>query len=399
VALFDLRMPKATGLDCLRFAREKFPETRVIIISGAGEIKDAVLAMKDGAFEFVTKPFEREELINRVKNAFRDAALEQDNRTLRALVTLPPSSSTFISRTPAGQVLLDRVRKIAPLDSTVLITGESGTGKTTVARMIHELGPRTKQPFVALNCASLPRELIESELFGHTKGAFTGAVSDRPGRVEMADGGTLFLDEIGDLPLELQPKLLTFLQDRSFTRIGSNQVHTVDVRLVSATHQDLPQMCRDKRFREDLFFRLSVLSLHVPSLAERLADIPELSEVILRRIAQRRGVAALSIDREALGSLQSHSWGGNVRELENVLERASAFCDDATIRARDLEFHSGSVPTRRASLAGRTLDDIEMQAIRDTLEANGGNKALAARQLGISEKSIYNKMKRFGMSL
>jgi DNA-binding NtrC family response regulator len=247
--------------------------------------------------------------------------------------------------------------------------------------------------------------LVEAELFGHTKGAFTGAINDRPGRAEIADGGTLFLDEIGDLPLELQPKLLTFLQDRTFQRIGSNKVYTVDVRLIAATHQDLAGMCRERRFREDLYFRLNVISLHVPALRERLEDIPELTQQILQRIGRRRGQPALVCELAATAALQRYPWHGNVRELENVLERASAFCDDAVIGVADLAFPATTAgpfveppASTPLTLAGSTLDGLEKQAILDTLQATGGNKAEAARRLGISEKSIYNKMKRFGLS-
>jgi len=271
--------------------------------------------------------------------------------------------------------------------------------------MIHQSGPRSSGPFVTVNCASLPRDLVEAELFGHAKGAFTGAVNDRPGRAEIADGGTLFLDEIGDLPLELQPKLLTFLQDRTFQRIGSNKVYAVDVRLIVATHQDLAFMCREKRFREDLYFRLNVLSLHVPPLRERVGDIPDLAQEILKRIGQRRGQPPLVFDHATVAVLQQQPWRGNVRELENVLERASAFCETDTIQAEDLVFESASLPASETqavsvppiSLAGKTLAEVEKQAIVDTVRACGGNKAKAARQLGISEKGMYNKMKRHGI--
>jgi DNA-binding NtrC family response regulator len=269
--------------------------------------------------------------------------------------------------------------------------------------MIHQMGPRASKPFVVVNCASLPRDLIEAELFGHTKGAFTGATDDRPGRAEVADGGTLFLDEVGDLPLELQPKLLTFLQDRTFQRIGSNKEIQVDVRVIAATHQNLALMCEKKSFRPDLFFRLNVLNLAVPPLRERVEDIPELAREILRRIGSRRSCEPLQIDDQATRVLQSHQWPGNIRELENVLERASAFCEGTVITAGDLGIDGTSSPSpsgepaKTDSLAGQTLNEIEQRAILETLEACSGNKALAARQLGISEKSIYNKMKRHGI--
>ena len=277
--------------------------------------------------------------------------------------------------------------------------------------MIHQQGPRAAGPFVAVNCASLPRDLIEAELFGHTKGAFTGAAGDRPGRVEIANGGTLFLDEIGDLPLELQPKLLTFLQDRIIQRIGSNKEIPVDVRLITATHQDLSAMCVQKRFRQDLFYRIKVLSLDLPPVRDRQQDIPELAQSILLRIADRRGNPAPELDASAIEKMMSYMWPGNIREMENVLESVTAFCESDTITDSDLNFeepvslgdggagHVNEGVRTEVSLAGKTLAEIEVKAIKDTLAACDGNKAKTARTLGISEKSIYNKMKRHGIEL
>ncbi|MCL4201665.1 MAG: sigma-54 dependent transcriptional regulator [Pirellulaceae bacterium] len=405
VGLLDLEMPHVSGLNCLRQLRKQHPHISVIMISGKGSLQDAVAAMKEGAFDYITKPFDRDELMARVHQGCRASQLGRDNEALREAVTPAAPSFEFVACSAIAQQLVRHIAKVAPLDSTVMLTGESGTGKTTVARMIHQSGPRADKPFVAVNCASLPRDLVEAELFGHTKGAFTGAVHDRPGRAEIADGGTLFLDEIGDLPLELQPKLLTFLQDRTFQRIGSNKIYTADVRMIAATHQDLAGMCREKRFREDLYFRLNVITIHVPALRDRLDDIPELARQILQRIGRRRGQPALACDAIAAAMLQRHAWHGNVRELENVLERASAFCEGPTIGAGDLAFPAATadpadrpLASRPPALAGFTLDELEKQAIRDTLQATSGNKAAAARELGISEKSIYNKMKRLGLS-
>ena len=408
VACFDLEMPHASGLDCLRFVRKNFRDANVIMVSGRGDIQDAVSAMKEGAFDYITKPFDREELLARVNQACWAGRLARDNRNLREAVSSAPPTCDFVARSQVSQELVRQIAKVGALDSTVLITGESGTGKTTVARMIHQSGERANGPFVTVNCASLPRDLVEAELFGHAKGAFTGAIHDRPGRAEIADGGTLFLDEIGDLPLELQPKLLTFLQDRTVQRIGSNRVQTVDVRLIAATHQDLARMCRDRRFREDLYFRLNVIAIRMPALREHLEDLPEMANQILQRIGRRRGQPALTIEPAAESALLTHGWRGNVRELENVLERASAFCDSNVIRVSDLMFSSTGFDTvspvammqpTAQQLANRTLDDLEKQAIIETLQSCSGNKAEAARRLGVSEKSIYNKMKRFGISL
>jgi len=404
IALLDLDMPKISGLKCLQFLREKFPETQAIVISGAGQIHDAVAAMKQGAIEYITKPFDPEQLLVHVVQAARNARVLWENRSLRAALGQSIPASEFSARSVASRRLVNQVARIAERDSTVLITGESGTGKTTIARMIHRHGPRSEHPFVAVNCASLPRDLIESELFGHAKGAFTGAVGERPGRAEIADGGTLFLDEIGDLPLELQPKLLTFLQDRTLQRVGSNEVKSVDVRVIAATHQDLADMCSQKRFRQDLFYRLNVLNLDVPPLRARREDMVDLADRVLQRIAGHHGNSRLQLDAAALERLQLHSWPGNIREFENVLERASAFCEGHLIRSEDLQMSDPHVggqrprATSNLSLAGRTLAEIEAIAILETLAACDGNKARSARELGISEKSIYNKMRRHGIS-
>ncbi|MDB4664625.1 sigma-54 dependent transcriptional regulator [bacterium] len=403
VAILDLNMPGMTGLECMRKIRVDYPGTEILIISGVGQISDAVAAMKAGACEFVTKPCNQEDLIARVEQAIRTARLSRENQQLRMLVEQPPSSTDFAATTEQSKDLLKKITKLAELDSTILLTGESGTGKTTIARMIHNLGPRSGQAFVAVNCASLPRDLIEAELFGHVKGAFSDAEEDRPGRAEIADGGTLFLDEIGDLPLELQPKLLTFLHEKTFQRIGSNQEVQVDVRVISASHQDLAGLCEERRFRADLYYRLNVLKLHILALRERQGDIPTLVEAILERIARRRGIENITLSDEACSHLLKHNWPGNIRELENIIERASAFCEHNRIAPDDLDL-SQKIPSNledtalgQTSLAGQTLKEIEKRALIDTLEAEGGNKAMAARQLGVSEKSIYNKLRRFDL--
>lgn len=401
VALLDLQMPGLSGMQCLERIRQEFPDVPVIMISQFGEVRDAVAAMKRGAFEYITKPVDGDELIARVQHAMKASGLEKENRQLRQAVSSPTPLASYIGVAEKTKTLLEQVRKVARLDSTVLITGESGTGKTTLARLIHQSGNRKDGPLVLVSCASLPADLVEAELFGHVRGAFTGAVGDRPGRAEMAHGGTLFLDEIGDLPLELQPKLLNFLQDRTVQRIGDTKVREVDVRVIAATHQDLARKCREKSFREDLFFRLNVLPLEVPALRNRREDIPELVAAVLTRIAKKIGTSNLEVTAEAQKALHDYSWPGNVRELENVLERASAFCNDNTIGIDDLNLgslESDKPASSTASLAGRTLADIEKQAILDTLEACQGNKKAAAKLLGIDEKSIYNKMKRLGIT-
>ena len=401
LVLLDLEMPRVSGMECLSFIKENHPEIPVLVISGTGGISDAVAAIQTGAIDYITKPAEREEILARVQQALKLRDLTNDNKVLRAAVSSPMLSADFIAESAAAKALVSKVSKVCQLDSTVLITGESGTGKSTVARMIHQSGVRSKGPFVTINCSSLPRELLEAELFGHTKGAFTGAVGDRPGRAEIADGGTLFLDEIGDMPLELQPKLLTFLQDRTFQRIGSNSVKKVDVRVIAATHQDLAEMCENKNFREDLFFRLNVIALHMPSLRNRREDIPEIVSRILERGNRQSDIGKRKCTSAALQKLSQHNWRGNIRELENVLERASAFCEEDTIDVADLTFSTlgrrrddSKEEIQQTKLFGKTLEEIEKLAIVETLEAVGGNKAEAARRLGISEKGMYNKLKR-----
>ena len=403
LAILDLDMPKLSGVDCLKQLRDKFPASEFLIISGVGQIRDAVQAMKVGACEFITKPCEPGEFISHVKRALRTAELSRLNKQLQQVVEQPRSPSTFVGETSTAKTMLDRIAKLSTLDSTVLLTGESGTGKTTIARMIHDQGPRSSGPFVAVNCASLPRELIEGELFGHVKGAFTGASEDRPGRAEIAAGGTLFLDEIGDLPLDLQPKLLTFLQEKTIQRIGSNKTKKVDVRLIAATHQDLLKMCSDRRFRTDLYYRVNVLQIEVPALRNRRQDIPKLAQTIIDRIVHRRGSAKITLNKDALQLLQEHDWPGNIRELENVLERATAFCESDRIAAADLELTPSpsmaveATDVQSGSFAGLTLKEVEKRVLIATLDRNKGNKAMAARELGISEKSIYNKLRRFDL--
>ena len=399
VALLDLRMPVMDGFECLREIRRATGDTQVIIITASHELADAVSAMKQGAFDYVTKPLDFEALVALLRQAAHTTRLSRENRQLRQAIGVAKPVTSFIGDAPEIRSLLTRAKQAARLDATVLITGESGAGKGLLARMVHYSSDRADKPFVAVNCVALPRELVESELFGHEKGAFTGAHERRLGRLEIADGGTVFLDEIGDMPLDLQPKLLTFLQENAFQRVGGNDTVSVDVRVITATHQDLPRLCRDREFREDLYFRINVLPLHLPPLRSRKEDIPALVRYILERIGERRKMPTMTLADDALRALTTYPWPGNIRELENVLERSSAFCAGQTINLDDLpaEIRSTAPPDRprETSLAGRPLADIERDAILQTLDLCGGNKAEVARRLGISEKSIYNKMKRY----
>ncbi|PHR88201.1 MAG: hypothetical protein COA78_36620, partial [Blastopirellula sp.] len=388
LALLDLEMPHVSGQECLEFIRDHFSEIPVIIISSTGQVQQAVKSIQAGAVDYIIKPAEPDDLVNRVSRVLNLRELKKENESLRAAVSSPMLSCNFVSNSDLAQEILFKVAKVCDLETTVIITGESGTGKSTIARMIHQAGKRSSGPFITINCASLPRELLEAELFGHEKGAFTGAVSERPGRAEIADGGTLFLDEIGDMPIDLQPKLLTFLQDRTFQRIGSNRVRRVNVRVISATHQDLALKCEEKGFREDLYYRLNVISINMPSLNSRLDDIPEIANQILSRTATQSGGPTLICDSNAMRLLLKHSWRGNIRELENVLARAAAFCDGKRITCQDISFSeigshhkSDEANSSGSFFHGKTLSEIERLAVIETLEIVGGNKAEAARQL------------------
>jgi two-component system response regulator HydG len=404
VALLDLDMPEPGGLASLRHIRKAYPDVESIIVTSSSEIGDAVEAMKSGAFDYVTKPVNVSELVDAVHRATRTAQLARENKQLRQAIGLPTADVPFIGRSAAAARIAETVNKIAPLDGTVLLTGESGVGKGLVARMIHNASPRGERPFVNVSCTALPRELVEAELFGHEKGAFTGAHERRPGRLEIADGGSLFLDEVGDMPLESQPKLLTFLQDRAFQRIGSNKTISVQVRIIAATNQNLKTLCAERRFREDLFFRLNVLPIQIPPLRERPEDVLTIAEYLLSRISQRRGGKPYLLAEDAQKALAEYAWPGNVRELDNVLQRTTAFAPSNRISRDDLppevlEHPVAAQVADSKSLASVPLRDVERMAIIQTLEACHGNRAEAARRLGISKKGIYIKMKRLGLSV
>lgn len=406
-ALVDLKMPEVDGMGVLKHFKQHLPDVPVVIMSAVGQVKDAVAAMKAGALEYVTKPFDLDEVLALMVSASRMGRALQENRQLRETVARPAPDSEFAGDSPVAKQLLETIARVAPLDSTVLITGESGVGKGLLARMIHRASKRADGPFITTSCPALPRELLESEMFGHERGAFTGAQQRRIGRIEMAEGGTLFLDEIGDLPLLLQPKLLNVLQDRQFTRLGGSEAIDADIRLIAATNADLKDKVAAKEFREDLFYRLNVIPIQIPALRERLMDLPVLCRQILGRIGQARESEPLQISDGALALLARYSWPGNVRELENILERASAFCEGSALEEKHFPPELGRIltpgtsatsrPTAPSGIGGMPLDEVEKLAIQQTLELCQGNKAAAARQLGITEKSIYNKMARLGL--
>jgi DNA-binding NtrC family response regulator len=371
----------------------------VVLMTAFGSIDSAVEAMRSGAFDYLTKPFEPEAVILAVERALAHRALTLENEQLRRAVDRSGSLGELIGKSPAMREIFALIKRIAHGRSSVLVTGESGTGKEVVARAIHFHGDRTEKPFVPINCTAIPEGLLESELFGHVRGAFTGAHASKRGLFEKADGGTLFLDEIGDMGLVLQGKLLRVLQDREIRAVGGTQSVRVDVRIIAATNRDLEAEIAAGRFREDLFYRLNVIPIHIPPLRERPEDVPALVEAFLRRHAdgRRRFFAP-----EALERLLAHAWRGNARELENVIERALALSDAETLGPEDVPLPGGVTPEKPrgedflagAAAHGMTLHELSERYTEQVLHSTGGNKVQAARILGIDRKTLYRRAER-----
>jgi two-component system response regulator FlrC len=393
VMLTDLKMPGAlNGLDLLRKAKSEQPETEVIVLTAHGTVESAVEAMKLGAYDYIQKPVsspaELRLLVARALERRRLLATVEVHRQSRST---PPLSYGD----PVMQPVIAALEKVARTSSTVLLLGESGTGKELAARFIHENGPRADAPFVPVNCAAITETLMESEIFGHEKGAFTGAATARRGRMELADGGTLFLDEIGELKPELQAKLLRVLQERRFERVGGTRTIDVDVRWIAATNRDLEQMVRAGSFREDLYHRLAVFPIHVPPLRERRKDILPLAEALLARIGAELGRPEIRLDEQARERITRGAWRGNVRELGNALERAAILADGDVVLGEDLHV---SLTVSGDGAPGQTMDEIERAAIQRALEEVGGNRRRAAERLGIGERTLYEKLKRYAMT-
>ena len=398
LVLTDLKMPGLTGIEVLRAAKAIAPDVDVILLTAFGTVEEAVRAMKDGAYDFLTKPFQRAQVLRLIRQALERRELIQQNRELQQRLDVLLQQGIAIGASPAFRRMMTLVDQVADSSATVLIQGESGTGKELVAKTIHARSARTKGPFVAVNCAALPETLLESELFGYEKGAFTGAAGRKEGRFELADGGTLFLDEVADLSAVTQPKILRVLQEGEFERLGGTRTLRVDVRIVAATNQDLAQMVRDRRFREDLYYRLNVITLNVPPLRERREDVRVLAQHFLRVYAAKNNRRLDGFTDEAIRRLEAYAWPGNVRELENVIERGVVLARGAQMDLADLpEEIAGATPLPEGVLSvriGTPLAEVEQRLLEETLRVTRGNKTLTARLLGIDPRTVSRKLER-----
>jgi DNA-binding NtrC family response regulator len=397
--LTDQRMPNISGLDLIKAARGINPESHVIVMTAYGNIETAVEAMKAGAADYLTKPLNLEELRHKIERVRERCSLYAENRELRAALESRHRIEGIIG--DSGQMLevISLVRRVAPTDATVLIRGESGTGKELIAKAIHYASARAARPLVRVNCAALPENLLESELFGHEKGSFTGAIATRKGRFELADGGTLFLDEIGDLPLHLQAKLLRVLQEKEFERVGSSLSLKVNVRVLSATHRDLEALIESGQFREDLYYRLNVVTILLPPLRERRQDLPAFMDHFLRVFAEKNGKTIRGFTREAREVLLRYDYPGNVRELENLIERAVVLTRDDVIDRGDLPLtvDASEKPDDKEMGLTAAVEGLERRMIKEALARAGGIQTRAAELLGVTERALRYKLRKYGL--
>jgi len=397
----DIKMPEMDGLEVLQHIRKRDPEVPVIMITAYATVEMSIQALRRGAYDMLTKPFEPDELTYRVKNALQHQELVEENRELREELSGQFSFDNIIGSSPAIRALLERVGKVAVRDTSVLITGESGTGKELVAQAIHHNSVRKHHRFVAVNCGALPENILESELFGYRKGAFTGALENRKGLLEAANGGTLFLDEVGNLPLSMQKTLLRFLQEQEFRRLGETTPTKVDVRIISATNSDLNGEVADGIFREDLFYRLNVINLHLPPLRERQDDIPLLTAHFISQQNTKFGTEFKGMTPEAMDAMRSYDWPGNIRQLRNVIEASMAISSGKYIGLPEL---SQLIQTGQVSMAAEQTDytsalgDFETEYLTRLLRKHGGNVEDAAAEAGMNMATIYRKLKKYGIS-
>ena len=402
VVLLDMRMPGMSGQEVLQRLHEEGNFPPVIMLTAFGNVGSAVEAMKIGAWDYLTKPTDNDELLAVVQKAAEHVRLTRENRDLKKQIG-QLRETRIIGNSPAVRKVVELIEQVGPSEANVLILGESGTGKELVAQQLHEQSARARGPLVKVNCAALPENLLESELFGYVRGAFTGAAQDKPGRFQLAGGGTLFLDEIGELPLTLQAKILRALQERIIEPLGGVAPVNIDVRFIAATNRDLPTMIREGKFREDLYYRLNVLEIHIPPLRERIEDIPLLVDYLLEKLCRKNNRPIRSVSREFLTALARHEWRGNVRELENVLERSLILCRADILDLRDLPDHllapgRTAAPAPVTALLENPLEAAERNALEETLRKYAGHRERTAQALGISRRTLQYRLKKYGLT-
>ncbi len=396
IMIADLKMPRMDGVELLRRAKKINPEMEVLMITAYPTVATAVEAMKQGAYDYIVKPFNPEEIILTIKKVIEHQRVLEENRRLREELASKYQLKDIISVSAKMKAVHQLVRMVAPTPSTILIEGESGTGKELIAHAVHSLSPRRRQPFVSVNCAAIPGELLESELFGHEKGAFTGAIRMKQGKFEIAHQGTIYLDEVADMSPHLQAKILRVLQEREFERVGATKTIQVDVRIIAATNRDLKKEMQEGEFREDLYYRLNVIRIHLPPLRERRDDVPLLVEHFLKKYAEIRAMGGeIEVAPKAMNLLMGYDWPGNVRELENAVERALILSKGEVIKVDSLPPEITAVAPSQAE--GRTLEVRERQIIMDELERTGGDQQKAAKNLGIARNTLWRKVKKYNL--
>jgi len=397
----DVRMPGLSGMEALRAIKELNPEIVVIIMTAFGSIDQAVQAVKEGAYDYINKPFKIDEMLLTIEKALEERRLRHEVSALRQELRTRYHFENLIGKSRAMQEIFGLIEQVAGSRSTVMVYGKSGTGKELVAKAIHYNSPRTSRAFVAVNCAAIPAELLESELFGHERGSFTGAIATKVGKFELATGGSLFLDEVGSMRLDLQAKILRALQEREVERVGGTRTIKIDVRVIAATNRDLKKAVEEGAFREDLYYRLNVVPITLPDLKDRQEDIPLLANHFVQKFAQESNPAIREISKEAMAVLMSHAWPGNVRELENVIERAVTLGHGPAVLPADLppNLAGGANPLERALAREATLEDLERDYIAMILQRTKGHQIRAATILGIDRRTLYRKIRRYGLKL